>query len=238
MNWTFRMKLQCDLNRNQAIFTQENVHEIVVWKLAGILARPQLVDMFTIHDACNDRSFKLFSFVFCHDVAISKGETSKNSKIYNFPNNKFTGQSLHEILYVNLITSTYMILEMCLYKHWRLNITSIINEYASPCYLRSFGSEAKIKKTRVAYYLTKWSLPFKHFMFIKYTKVRTNSFCNTGNPTTSNTLLVYMLICDNFMISTLVRDSGLQVIIIEIEMRYYSDQYKPIVRVWYWYAFR
>ena len=43
VNWTFRNKLQWNLNRNSNIFIQENVFENVVWKITAILSWPQCV---------------------------------------------------------------------------------------------------------------------------------------------------------------------------------------------------
>ena len=44
VNWTLGNKLQWNLNRNLNVFIQENVFEIVVWKMAAILSRPQWVN--------------------------------------------------------------------------------------------------------------------------------------------------------------------------------------------------
>ena len=47
VNWTFRNKLQWNLNRNPYIFIPENAFENVVCKTATILSRPQCVKTFT-----------------------------------------------------------------------------------------------------------------------------------------------------------------------------------------------
>ena len=44
VNWTFRNKLQWNLNRNSYIFIQENAFEGVVCETADILSRPQCVN--------------------------------------------------------------------------------------------------------------------------------------------------------------------------------------------------
>ena len=44
VNRTLGNKLQWNLNRNLSIFIQENLFEIVVWKMAAILSRPQWVN--------------------------------------------------------------------------------------------------------------------------------------------------------------------------------------------------
>ena len=44
VNWTFRNKLQWNLNWNLCIFIQENPFENVVWKMAAILSWPQCVN--------------------------------------------------------------------------------------------------------------------------------------------------------------------------------------------------
>ena len=43
VKWAPRNKLQWNLNQNSYIFIQENVFEIVVWKMAAILSQPQCV---------------------------------------------------------------------------------------------------------------------------------------------------------------------------------------------------
>ena len=45
VNWTPRNKLQWNRNRNSYIFIQENAFQIVVWKMAAILSRPQCVNL-------------------------------------------------------------------------------------------------------------------------------------------------------------------------------------------------
>ena len=42
--WTFRKKLQGNLNRNSFIFIQENAFENVVWKMVAIFSRSQTVN--------------------------------------------------------------------------------------------------------------------------------------------------------------------------------------------------
>ena len=44
VNWTFRNKLQWNLNRNSNIFIQENAFKSVVCETAAILSRPQCVN--------------------------------------------------------------------------------------------------------------------------------------------------------------------------------------------------
>ena len=45
VNWTLWNKLQWNFNRNSNIFIQENAFESVVCKIAGILSRPQCVEV-------------------------------------------------------------------------------------------------------------------------------------------------------------------------------------------------
>ena len=56
VNWTFRNKLQWNLNRNSYISIQENAFKIV-WKMAAILSRPQCVML--IH-ACKTGPWRQF----------------------------------------------------------------------------------------------------------------------------------------------------------------------------------
>ena len=51
VNWTIGNKLQWNLNRNLYIVIQENAFEIVVWKMAAILSRPQCVNSAYLQDS-------------------------------------------------------------------------------------------------------------------------------------------------------------------------------------------
>ena len=48
VNWTIGNKVQWNLNRTLCIFVLENAFEIVVWKLAAILSRPQCVNPLSV----------------------------------------------------------------------------------------------------------------------------------------------------------------------------------------------
>ena len=45
VNWTLRIKLQWNCNRNWSIFIQEKAFENVIWNMSVILSRPQRVKM-------------------------------------------------------------------------------------------------------------------------------------------------------------------------------------------------
>ena len=55
-HWTLRNKVQWNINRNSCIFIQENASEIVVWKMAAILSRPQCVNILLSPSGHNDNN--------------------------------------------------------------------------------------------------------------------------------------------------------------------------------------
>ena len=60
VNWSFRNKIHWKVNRNSLIFIHEHAFGNVVWKMTGILSRPQCVNPIPINES-------MYPLAWCHN---------------------------------------------------------------------------------------------------------------------------------------------------------------------------